>query len=115
MWERNPSQDTAHWNNAYHGCLTKKVGGRYGWRLPSFAEICSLWEDDTEDHLPEGHPFQNIRSHYYWSSTTSPANTDAAMVLRFGDSSFLPMTLFEKTSDSMYMWCVRGGQGYDGL
>jgi len=45
---------------------------------------------------------------YYWTATSvSPTHADAA---HFD----LGQGVFDKTT-SRHFWCVRGGQGYDGL
>src|SRR5215475_11987991 len=45
VWEKSPSTTPLVWEEARgfpQGCANKNVGGRKGWRLPSFAELASL-------------------------------------------------------------------------
>lgn len=121
LWERTPDFDfnnpeyyQSSWYTAYSGSFHKKVGGRFGWRLPTIEELTTLLDDTTADLLPEGHPFQNIQYASYWSSSTSPGVTEKAFVLIF---SGLPggVWAIDKTNfESRYKWCVRGGNGRDG-
>jgi hypothetical protein len=49
------------------------------WRLPNINELRSLVDYSRHDPaLPAGHPFMNVRSAWYWSSTTNPAYTGGA-------------------------------------
>ena len=67
------------WDDAVHYCYDKTVGGRKGWRLPTVEELASLI-DTTQNNpaLPSGHPFSNVKSSFYWSSTTYAAITGYA-------------------------------------
>ena len=42
VWERSPDPTSNTWSAARFICATKIVGGRKGWRLPSFSELSSL-------------------------------------------------------------------------
>ncbi len=49
------------------------------WRLPNVVELRSLIDYSRHDPaLPAGHPFVNVRSIWYWSSTTNPVYTAGA-------------------------------------
>lgn len=115
VWERSPDSDQKAWRPAYFNCLFKKVGGRYGWRLPTVEELLSLTDDTTPDRLPEGHPFLNIQYKLYWSSTTGPGTPGEAFAALFGGGSG-SMGLTDKTTNTdVCVWCVRGGSGNDGF
>jgi hypothetical protein len=54
----------------------EKVLGHGDWRLPNRREIRSLiCHQSTKPALPEGHPFCNVFSGWYWTSTTAEVNT----------------------------------------
>jgi len=49
------------------------------WRLPNIVELRSLIDYSRHDPaLPGGHPFANVLSIWYWSSTTNPVYTAGA-------------------------------------
>ena len=51
------------------------------WRLPNLFELESLRDMGTNNPcLPSGHPFDNVKSNWYWSSTSSRINN----VLAYG-------------------------------
>src|SRR5512145_3053761 len=73
VWERRPSTQPVQWPNARLFCAQKAVGGRGGWRLPSFAELASLIDPSVtstaQPRLPAGHPFLDVQASSYWSAT----------------------------------------------
>jgi hypothetical protein len=78
IWQRTPGSVTS-WTGAYQNCLVTAngIGGRYGWRLPSFSELSSLLGPGGT--LPTEHPFLNIPGQIlFWSSTDVPYDTDFA-------------------------------------
>lgn len=49
------------------------------WRLPNVNEMRSLVDYSRHDpDLPSGHPFVNVQSVWYWSSTTNPVYSAGA-------------------------------------
>ena len=111
VWEQSPNGvDERTWANARAHCANKNVGGRKGWRLPSFAELASLVDtSQPAPRLPPGHPFDNVQSSGYWSATTSAFNTAVAFHVDF-DNGFV--FTFDK-SNGLFVWCVRGGMNAD--
>ncbi len=112
VWEQSPSTGTFIWNDAQIHCNTLTTGGRLGWRLPVLQELASLVDTTvsagTDPTLPAGHPFSNVQGNWYWSSTTAAVAPDIAVwVVQFFNGS---VGSFVKT-DSIPVWCVRGGQG----
>ena len=78
------------------------------WRLPNRKELFSLIDHSCHaDALPQGHPFTNVQSTWYWSSSTYANDTNRAwqVFMQLGNigSSY-------KSNDT-YVWPVRGRQG----
>jgi hypothetical protein len=112
VWEKSPQAVTATWNGARFGCLRKTVGGQKGWRLPSIPELASLGDPSVASPgptLPPGHPFTNVLSSTYWSATTDAASATFAWYVDFNNGF---VNAFNK-SDSLQVWCVRGGMNAD--
>jgi len=117
VWEQSPEGSKSNptppqaWLSAQFSCITRMVGGRKGWRLPTIQELASL-VDPTQSSpaLPSGHPFSNVLSSAYWSATTLANSTSNALSTEMvegevgddGDRRF-----------TNHVWCVRGGQGVD--
>jgi hypothetical protein len=78
------------------------------WRLPNVRELHSLidYSRSSSPVLPSGHPFTNVQSNYYWSSTTIASNPSDAWVvsLNFGG-----VYAYGKTFN-FFVWPVRGGR-----
>ena len=75
VWERSPDAKKRDWSSAVAYCATKAVGGRKGWRIPSFAELSSLMDSSNPNGNPDfpvGHPFENVKSYL------SPRNVELA-------------------------------------
>lgn len=84
-----------------------------GSRLPKQRELINLIDYSAPSpgpFLAAGHPFHNVQSAFYWSATPNlrspvafwdvPFNYDYG--LDFGQTAVFPV------------WCVRGGQSFDG-
>jgi hypothetical protein len=98
------------------------LGNRFGWRLPTLAELTSLLDPtQTPIGLPAGHPFlsiaqstpQNGFQGKYWTSTQyrNSFSSDAWYIVEVSPGAF-----FEFTSSGQgtnFAWCVRGGSGPD--
>ena len=127
VWERSPDTNTRIWAGAIHDCASREVGGRQGWSLPTREQLASLIDktgtgldgDGNLLRLSNGHPFKNVQSVdgvNYWSSTTTVefdhAPENAWIVGFHGDAG--DHVSFARKRWSNLMWCVRGGQSYDG-
>ena len=76
------------------------------WRLPNVRELQSLVDYGRYNPaLPAGHPFTNVQSSYYWSSSTYAGYTTLAWYVHFNGGH---VGLDDK-SYSSYVWCVRAG------
>jgi hypothetical protein len=114
VWERSPST-TAVPGFTSIDCNNKTVGNRRGWRLPTIQELMSLIDPtQSSPALPSGHPFQiqNV-SGAYWSATildVSDGTSPSAWIMGLAIGNAIFGT---KTTNGLFIWCVRGGQGVD--
>ena len=90
MWTRNANIDgTKDWTNAGTYCDNLTNATYTDWRLPSYAELSRDVAQGgsttglidapisaNDPALPLGHPFTNVQSDYYWSSTVDPDPED---------------------------------------
>jgi len=121
VWEQSPSATPLFWEHALNICRARNIGGRRGWRLPTLEELYSL-VDDTQSNpsLPAGHPFSNVQPSGYWSATTPASVPNNAFVVSFGagcptcNTLFAPLKQGIFETDKYYIWCMRGGYGYEG-
>ncbi len=96
---------TRTWQAAINYCANLSLGGRKGWRLPNRVELASL-VDPTQSYpaLPSGHPFSNVQSTNYWSSTTYEGFTYGAWGVYMG----YELCGANRGKDSYsYVWPVR--------
>ena len=93
-------------NNTACGLNDGSTAGQ--WRLPSSNELESLVDlSKYSPALPTGHPFSNVQSNYYWSSSTySSYTTDAWYVYMYDGY----VDFNGKTGYYRYVWPVRAGQ-----
>ena len=114
VWEQNPSTSTSTWSGAQSQCNVSTVGGRLGWWIPTIQELASLVDPDNSSgnpDLPPGHPFNNVQtSNTYWSATTLAGDTSKVWSVGFAAGSLFND---DKSDGSLFVWCVRGGQGVD--
>jgi len=114
VWEQSPNTELRTWINAHSHCYQRTVGGRKGWRLPTIEELASLIDPNNpggNPDLPPGHPFSNVQSSVYWSATTDASNASFAWFVGLNFGSVFNVD----KSDASFVWCVRGGQGIDGV
>jgi len=114
VWEQSPSTTRLVWEQAQFHCNKLTTGGRLGWRLPTVQELSSLVDPkQVNPSLPSGHPFSNVQSFIYWSSTTANQvpleTTSGAWIVDFNDGDIG----LDVKSYGYYLWCVRGGHGAD--
>jgi len=83
-------------------CMNLTLGGFSTWRLPSIEELVYL-TDKGRINSSIDPIFQNIISHYYWSSSTFVSNINDAWVVNFHDGSDIN---YDKSSN-LYVRCVR--------
>ncbi len=103
------------WITAVRHCTSvRRVGGRRGWTMPTVEQLASLVDPSSSDPsvlaLPNGHPFKNIKLDSYWTATAVAESPLAKRVVRFHDGAVSSLAKFGNN----LVWCVRGGQNFDG-
>jgi len=80
--------------------------GRSDWRLPNRRELRSLMSHQSrKPSLPRGHPFGNVFSGWYWTSTTAAINTAYAWYVHMEGA-----RMFYGHKEQFFLvWPVRGG------
>jgi hypothetical protein len=109
IWARDAnlpgSQKT--WQEALSFANSRTLCGYSDWRLPNRKELMSLVDrSQSGPALPSGHPFDNVLSDFYWSSTTNGNDTETAWsVYMYGGN----VQEYNKAAEA-YLWPVRGGR-----
>jgi hypothetical protein len=115
MWTKDanlPSGVTT-WQEAlnYVAGMNSGVYQNFGytdWRLPSRKELRSPYDYSRySPALPQGHPFIDMQSDFYWASTTYGFNTGYAWLVHM-DYGYLDYE-YKSQTGHCYVWPVRGG------
>ena len=113
MWKQDADLPAGRkiWQEALDYVAGMNAGsGAFGytdWRLPNRKELFSLIDRSQHPPLPAVHPFTNVQSSLYWSSTSYAVNTGRALSVSMFVGSVQPT----KKSNSYYVWPVRSGSG----
>jgi hypothetical protein len=109
-WQKTPATTTSTWVTAFETCARFRVPTTgLGWRLPSLAELLSLYTDSGTGTLPADNPFTNT-SGVFWTSTADASTTANAYTV--DTTQVTTSTVLAKTSQlTGRHWCVRGGAG----
>jgi hypothetical protein len=106
VWQRTPGATLHQWQFTRSICGVSNTGGRFGWRVPTMAELASLMDPAAfNPSLPPGHPFVVAGSLNVWSQTTSTQVDNYAFLVSFSAGS-ISQTIY---SFEARVWCVRGG------
>ncbi|KJU82724.1 secreted protein containing DUF1566 [Candidatus Magnetobacterium bavaricum] len=111
MWTKDANlAGTVTWQGAldYVASMNSQTGtyGYTDWRLPNKNELSSLIDHGASaPALQYSHPFVNVQSDSYWSSTTH-YNTPSAWLVSMGDG----YVYGSGKSSNHYVWPVRAGQ-----
>jgi formylglycine-generating enzyme required for sulfatase activity len=104
VWEQSPGVDHVGWSEASDYCLGRRTGGRGEWRVPTKEELASLVDRSQENPaLPDRHPFANVKSAIYWTSTPDPKDR----VLAWHVSFFTGQVTVDGKHLNRRVWCVR--------
>ena len=112
MWTKNANlpNGTKTRQGALDYVKTLSTGGHSDWCLPNRKELFSLIDRNKVDPaLPKGHPFQNVQSECYWSSTTDASRSDDAWIVHMWDG----LVRYDQ-GYGYYVWPVRAGQESSG-
>lgn len=108
IWQRTPGSiqpggQEETWALARLRCAATWTGGRGGWRLPSIAELTSLFHLDYPATAPFDLP--PVLERRFWTMTTDTENPGSAWLVRatLNGNAIGPR---QKTSQRQY-WCVR--------
>lgn len=94
------------WQDALNSCNSSEFADYEDWRLPNVKELQSLIDYGQDGPaLPSGHPFINVQSDLYWTSTSVYDNPTEAWYqgMSSGDVTNGPKSHYG------YVWPVRGG------
>ena len=123
VWEQCPSTDeTTSWHGAKKACFNKELGGRMGWRLPTYEEMASLGDPNANPFLPNSGAFCSTASApcviggppgcligpAYWTATIDPDPGQGFVLGIMGSGG--PGVGFNPMTGHAQIWCVRGGQ-----
>ncbi|MGC4098329.1 MAG: DUF1566 domain-containing protein [Nitrospira sp.] len=114
VWQLDPSiMNFNTWAGAIANCQRENIGGRGGWRLPTVEEFRSVMNPTRNNPaLSLGHPFLNLDlTTPYWTVTRSHDISTFAFAVELVAGS----PLINDKGVLYRVWCVRGGQGPDGL
>lgn len=75
------------------------------WRMPNLRELLSMIDYGTSDPIiPAGHPFENVRSAIYWTSTSLTPAPFLGWMMTLG----IGPTVFDLKASPSRVWPVRG-------
>lgn len=115
MWTRNASlfDFPMSWNEALDTIKELNHSDLYGnrdWKLPNRKELFSLISHETiNPSIPVGHPFTNIFTGYYWTSSSCARLPNQAWYIHLGGA-----RVFKGMKYGSYMaWPVRIAENYN--
>jgi len=124
VWEGAPdingglSDDgTRTWDSAIQHCAELEVDDRKGWSLPMREQLATLVDTQSDlcagggPCLPDGHPFSDVLSASYWSTST---RADSPFPHAWGVNFNVGLVGDANKDFPRHAWCARGGQSFDG-
>jgi hypothetical protein len=82
-WTLTDNGSDINWYEAKEYCGTLTSGGLAGWRLPTIAELATIWTEYNEAHIKGG--IQHSVG-WMWSATVTPDNSGTAFYSVFEDA-----------------------------
>ena len=98
MWQKATAGEM-EWHQAMSYASGLSLGGHSGWRLPTKDELKGLYNSECKKLM-------DVRSSYYWSSTTDAYYASSAWLVNFS----LGYVGHGSKSNSNYVRAVRAGQ-----
>jgi len=121
VWPRFVTLERFEWGAAIEHCARQEVASRFGWHLPRREQLASLIDNSATGPipLPDGHPFVGLRPTNLWTATVeverSVDSAPRAWVVVTAPPPDGHMHIQSITpGDRNTVFCVRGGQTYDG-
>ncbi len=106
QWQDNSIGEKMTWESAIDYCEnTLTLGGYDDWRLPNINELKSI-VDRSRSNPAIMSGFDNFSSNYYWSSTTSKYNSQAAWIVSLHNI----RPYHKQMNAATYVRCVRAGE-----
>ncbi|MBI5740870.1 MAG: DUF1566 domain-containing protein [Nitrospirae bacterium] len=108
MWSRNANlAGLMIWNSALEFANNSTLCGYSDWRLPNRKEHRSLIDySNFNPVLPDSHPFANVQSSYYWTSSTFVYETNRSWIIAMWSGD----VCYGYKGDCNYgVWPVRSG------
>jgi hypothetical protein len=100
MWSR-VRQGIVNWATAMASSLTLNYFSKTDWRLPNAFEGYTLFNYGASTSPLNYVPFNtNLVDTYYWTGTTNPSNTAAAVLMGM---QIWTMTIFSKTTSQRWI------------
>ena len=100
VWQAVPTPATYTWANAHVVCYNATIGGRRGWRLPTFPEAASVL--GTDGAKPPA--FNGVPNDVYWTATDFPSVDGYAFSILVPNGA----SVVNLNNIQHPLWCVRG-------
>jgi hypothetical protein len=118
VWSKNANMfvETQTWYAAMDACaaladngIDRTDGSQPGdWRLPNVKELQSLMDyGQSNPVLPVDHPFLEVQSSSYWTSTTYALSDYFSWGISLSNGYNAPA--YYKNGNNGFIWCVRDG------
>lgn len=113
VWQRDGGTVATTWANAISLCYGQYLGGKWGWRVPTFPEIMSL-ASGAPPVVAAASPFTNIGAgglsgSLYWTSSVDEANATQAWGMSWGYAAG-PVAKSGAGGVTGKVLCVRSGE-----
>lgn len=110
IWMRSPDTAWYDWQAALDSANGLGLCGFNDWRLANAREFHTLADySRSNPSLPAGHPFLNVQSNYYWTSTTNLYSNVTGQALSQDLYGGGRVARSKSNATFNYVWAVRGG------